>query len=117
MNWYLTSQNSDLFNNIYKLLVGSYNNLGQDYYNSTLNDILGSMIDLSILDSTIYQASMSALKTLNIGSLTSEMRNAINDILLGFKSSNIRTEEPYQPTEENVMEEGDADKLVETEGV
>jgi len=93
MNWYITSQNNDLFNNIYKLLIGCYNNLGQDNYNSTLNDILGSMIDLSILDSTIYQASSSALKTLNISTLTPSMQNAINNILLGFKSSNVQIEE------------------------
>ena len=113
MNWYVTSQNDDLFNNIYKLLITVYNDLGQNYCDRILHDILGSMVDLSILDSTIYQASMLALKNLNISSLTPEMQSAINDIILGFKGSAPRPEEETFPPIEGVAEEAMPDNAQE----
>jgi len=116
MNWYLTSQNNNLFNNIYKLLIGAYNNLGQSYYNDMLNDILSSMIDISTLDETISQASMSALQNLKISVLTPAMRNAVNDIILGFKSSAPRPEEFAPPIGENTMEGAVSDGMAVPEG-
>jgi len=85
MNWFKTSQNNTLYNNIYQLLVSIYNNTGQG--NELLSSILNQPIDIYLLDMSLLRAKNQVMKDLNIGVLTPEMQSAIDTIVSSLRSS------------------------------
>ena len=105
MNWFKTSQNNNLFNNIYQLLISVYNNSGQS--NELLSIILGQPIDMNSLDATIYSAKNKAIKDLNLETLTPEMQSAINTVVISLRGSTdtkVQEEQIVSPESEENLE-------------
>ena len=100
MSWYLTSQNNNLFNSIYSILISVYNGAGQGNYNQLLTDALATQPDLSTLDLTINQSVKKVLRDLRIDALTPVMQEVLGHIIATFKNTLVR---PVQQEEEDLI--------------
>jgi len=100
MSWYLISQNNNLFNSIYSILISVYNGAGQGNYNQLLTDALATQPDLSTLDLTINQSVKKVLRDLRIDALTPVMQEVLGHIIATFKNTLVR---PVQQEEEDLI--------------
>ena len=93
MNWYLTSQNNNLFNSIYAILVSVYNGAGQGDYNELLTSTLATQPDISTLDLIINKSVKKVLHDLRIDALTPVMQEVLGHIIATFKNTPVRLEQ------------------------